>query len=123
MAVGYDVEEKERDFEQKGITGVVSRGAIESCNFPCIILYSTGENVLPKYKLSVLASMLKTSENIVIEKPIYIYLTDMKKVIKLGIIGDQQVKGIYKLFEGNKTDVYLSRDKKLEGKYRYILAE
>lgn len=123
MAIGYDVEETERSYEQKGITGTVTRGAIEKCNFPCIILYSTTEEALPRYKLNVLSAMIKTGENIVIDKPIYLYLTNGAKVIKLGMVSDRQIKGIYDLFEGNKMDVYLNKDRMLNEEYRYILAE
>lgn len=123
MAIGYDVEEKERSYEQAGITGTVTRGAIEKCSFPCIILYSTKESVLPRYKLNVLASMLKTGESLVIENPVSLYLTNNEKVMQLGIVGSNQIKGLYSLFEDNKMDVYLSKDKKLDDKYKYILAE
>lgn len=123
MAIGYDVDEVERDYEQKGITGTVTRGAIEKCSFPCIILYSTDKDSLPKYKLSVLSSMIKTSQNITINNPIYLYLTNGEKVIKLGIAADNQIKGIYDLFDGNRMDVYLNKDKLLDDKYKYVLAE
>ena len=123
MAIGYDVDEVERDSEQKGITGTVTRGAIEKCSFPCIILYSTDKDSLPKYKLSVLSSMIKTSQNITINNPIYLYLTNGEKVIKLGIVADNQIKGIYDLFDGNRMDVYLNKDKLLDDKYKYVLAE
>lgn len=123
MAIGYDVDEVERDYEQKGITGTVTRGAIEKCSFPCIILYSTDKDSLPKYKLSVLSSMIKTSQNITINNPIYLYLTNGEKVIKLGIVADNQIKGIYDLFDGNRMDVYLNKDKLLNDKYKYVLAE
>lgn len=123
MAIGYDVDEVERNYEQKGITGTVTRGAIEKCSFPCIILYSTDEDSLPRYKLNVLSSMIKTSQNVTINNPIYLYLTNGEKVIKLGIVADNQIKGIYDLFDGNRMDVYLNKDKLLDDKYKYVLAE
>lgn len=134
MAVGYEVKETERSYEQQGITGTVTRGAIENCKYPCMILYSTEESQLPKYKLNVLQSMLKASTVIqkteqsadeVVEdnRNIYLYLTNTVKTVRLGSINPKQVKSIINLFQDCKLEAYLNKDKKLEGQYIYVLSD
>jgi hypothetical protein len=124
--VGYEIEEKERDYEQKGITGEVSRGAVELCKFPCIILYSTDEQQLPKYKLSVLSAMMKSNEvskDLTEKNNIHLYLTNGVKTARLGGVSGRQIKSILSLFEGCRMDAYLNKDKKLEGQYIYVLSD
>jgi hypothetical protein len=120
--VGYEVEEQERSFEQKGITGVVTRGAIEQCQFPCIILATSKESQIPRYKLNVLATMIKNN-NEVIENPISLYLSGGDKIMRLGIIAPRQVKAILDLFKENEKVGYLNKNKKLDGNYLYVLSE
>lgn len=130
MEVGYEVQEINRSYEQIGITGTVTRGAIENCMYPCMILYSTAESQLPKYKLNVLQSMLQASKMIQNtdtdgekNRNIYLYLTNNEKTVRIGSITPRQVKSIIQLFEGCKLEAYLNENKKLEGQYRYILSE
>lgn len=126
MALGYEVYEDKREFEQKGLTGDVRRYTTTKMSFPCFILCSSDCNTVPSHSIEVLHKMFPTSkiyDETLTDSMIYIYFNHEDTTVKMGAIQPGQVKTFLRLFEGCDIDCYLNADKKLEGMYMYVLAE
>lgn len=127
MALGYDTFEDDRDFEQKGLTGKVSRYTTEKMSFPCYIIDADSGQKVEAYKIKVLKNMtanIGSSKNIDIEDDmINLYFSQGGQMARLGKICPKQVKSFLKLFEGNKIDGFFDKDTPLNDDYLYVLAE
>lgn len=126
MSLGYDTFEENRSFEKQGITGQVQRYSREAMNYPCYIIRSEDDNKVGMHQITVLKNMFdtvvaydKNSE----DDSIYIYFSQMGKVVRIGKIYPRQVKAFLKLFDGNYVDCFLSKDKELVGDYQYVLSD
>ena len=127
MALGYAVyDDKNRSFEQKGLTGEVRRYTTTNMEFPCLIICSTPDKPVRMHSLEALKIMFPKSQMYdeeVANSMIHIYFNQGEKTAKLGLIQPNQVKTFLRLFADNNVDGYLSQEKKLEGMYLYILSE
>lgn len=126
MALGYDVYEDDRSFEQKGLTGQVRRYTTTNMNFPCFIICNSDEKPVKAHSINTLKKMfpsLKTYDESVANSLIHIYFNQADKTAKLGVIFPSQVKTFLRLFEYCDVDGYMNSDTKLDGMYRYVLAE
>lgn len=126
MALGYDVYEDNRNFEQEGLTGKVKRYVTESMNFPCFILVSESERPIEVIKIKVLKQMFAVVEKYDEEEAnssISIYFSNGDKTAYLGKIQPRQVKSFLSLFSNNRVDSYYDKDTLLEGDMQYVLSE
>lgn len=125
MALGYEVYEDNRNFEQDGLTGDVKRYVTEKMEFPCYIIVATPDNIVENYKISVLTRMfanIKTYNEDDANSSISLYFNQGDKTVKLGKIFPKQVKSFLKLFEGNIVDGFYDKDTKLTDDYLYVLS-
>lgn len=125
MALGYDVYEDKREFEQKGLTGNVRRYTTTKMYFPCFILCSSNEKPVPLHSIETLRRMFPTSkiyDEVVANSLIHIYFNQGEKTAKLGCIQPNQVKTFLRLFDGCDIDCFLNKDKQLTGMYMYVLS-
>lgn len=125
--LGYDTYTDERDFEVAGITGEVVNYCMNSMQYPNIIIDSTEENPMPRYKFEVLHNMI-VGTNVekfdadLLDARIYVYITLNDKMYRIGQIFPKQVKSFLSLFEGMQVYGYLKEEEKIEGIYLYALA-
>lgn len=125
MALGYEVYEDKRDFEQKGLTGDVRRYTTTKMVFPCFILCHTEEKPVPLHSVETLKRMFPTSkvyDETIANSLIHIYFNQGETLVKLGCIQPNQVKTFLRLFENCEVDCFMEQDKKLEGMYMYVLS-
>lgn len=125
MALGYEVYEDERDFEQKGLTGDVRRYTTTKMSFPCFIICSTEDKPVQLHSMETLKRMFPTSklyDETIANSLIHIYFNQGSQTVKMGSIQPNQVKTFLRLFDGYEVDCYLERDKQLEGMYMYVLS-
>ena len=125
MALGYDVYEDNRDFEQEGLTGNVKRYAVDKMQFPCYILVSDDKHSVPLYKIKVLKQMSSTFEifdETEVDMAINIYYTENGKTVSICKIFPKQVKSFLKLFDTELIEGFLSKDKELVGNHLYVLS-
>lgn len=126
MSVGFDSYVDNRSFDQEGITGKVSRFSVEKMMYPNIILVQDSENPIQEHKIQVLASMFACEATQVDEESagsILIYYCENDNLVRIGKIFPRQVKAFLRLFEGNRIQGYLTKDKELVGDYLYVLSE
>ena len=126
MVLGYEVYEDERDFEQKGLTGNVSRYTLTKMSYPCYILCSSDEKPIQLHSIEVLKKMLPTSEiydESIANSLISIYFNQGGRTAKVGCIQPSQVKTFLKLFEDCDVDCFLDKDTQLKGMYMYVLSD
>lgn len=127
MALGYDVyDNKERSFDQTGLTGEVRRYVTASMEYPCLIICSTPEKPVRRHRLETLRMMFPKSQlydDEVANSMIHVYFNQGDKTARLGIIQPNQVKTFLRLFSDNDIDCFLTPDKKLEGMYIYTLSD
>jgi len=121
MTLGYEVEEEKRSFEQKGITGSVTRYVSGSLDFPCFIVKAPFE----QYKIRVLSTMFQKVDsyseyesNLAIN--LYFESTD-GRLAGLGKIYPRQVNSFLKLFSTNKVSGFYEDGTELQGDYLYVL--
>ena len=120
MSIGYDIEDSNRSFEKKGLTGTVTRYTTDDLKFPCYIVSAPFE----KYKLKVLKSMYQKVESYDEEESrlaIYLYFEEGGKRVGLGKIYPRQVKSFLQLFSTNKIVGFYDKDTVLENDYLYVL--
>lgn len=121
MALGYEVQETEREFEIKKVT----RYAVTSMEFPCYVINLTDEKPLKAYMLNVLKSMFVKSDvydESISKSMIHLYFSQSGKTVKYGVIQASQVKTFLKLFADNDVDGYLDADTPLSGSMLYALS-
>lgn len=126
MSLGYDVYEDNRDFEQKGITGNVSRYTTTNMEYPCLIVCATEEKPVEMYKIEVLRKMFASVAVFDEEQSklkITIYYSQDERLVRLGVIQPKQVKSILKLFESNVVEGFYDSDTLLRDDYLYVLSE
>lgn len=126
MALGYEVYDSKRSFEQAGLTGEVKRYTTASMEFPCLIINSTPEKPVRRHSLETLKKMFPKSQLFdedVANSMIHVYFSQSGKTARLGLIQPNQVKVFMRLFADNDVDGFLTEDKKLDGMYIYILSE
>ena len=137
--LGYEVEEHERSYEKKGLTGEITQFVYDTVEYPHITIDMTS-SIPPKVKLQLLKTFFTTNESRGTEVAsslseqakgsIAIYsLSKVKdKIIaqKLGKIKPSQVKSIIRLFtEGEKVYElvgHINKDKEVRGEYLYVFA-
>ena len=118
MSIGYDIEDSNRSFEKKGLTGTVTRYTTDDLKFPCYIVSAPFE----KYKLKVLKSMYQKVESYDEEESrLAIYFEEGGKRVGLGKIYPRQVKSFLQLFSTNKIVGFYDKDTVLENDYLYVL--
>ena len=129
MSLGYEIQEDNRDFEQKGLTGQVSRFSSQDMIYPCYIIRSTDENPVPEYKAEALKGMLNTIKSnsegqfdINAIQNIMIYMDFQGSRFGLGNIVASQVKSFLSSFEGNDIIGYFDENTELSGQNLYVLA-
>lgn len=127
MPLGYETyDDSQRSFDQDGLTGEVRRYVTTNMEFPCFIICSTQEKPVRMYSLETLKLMFpkaKLYDESVASSMISVYFNQGDKTAKLGLIQPNQVKTFLRLFKDNEVDCYMSRDQKLDGMYKYVLAE
>lgn len=129
MSLGYDVDDKERDFDKKGITDKVSRFSTSQMEFPNIVIYNTQEHPLKAHKVRVLKSMMTISEQALMNLPpasasdVTLYVTDGSQVIRIGKVRASQVMPVLRLFDEEKLLGYMDAETLLEGIFLYTLCE
>lgn len=126
MGIGYDSYVDTRNFDQEGITGEVSRFTVEEMLYPNIILIQDKDYPIQEHKIKVLASMFACEVTQVDEESagaIFVYYGEAGKLVHIGRVFPRQVKPLLRLFEENKKQGYLSKDKELYGDYLYVLSE
>ena len=124
--LGYDTYEDDRSFEKKGLTGSVSRYAVDKMLYPCIILINTKDTPIPVFKIETLKQMFTTSQGYdESEFTIHLYFFDdiSNTNVKIGQIMPKQVKSCLSLFENNQIEGYYDEETKLTDGYLYVLAE
>lgn len=121
MELGYEVNEEKRDFNQRGITGTVTRYATGSLEYPCYIV----KPPFAKYKIRVLQTMFQKSETYneaEANLAIHLYFEDGNgKLAGLGSIFPRQVNSFLKLFSDNEVVGFYSDGTELSGDYLYVL--
>ena len=124
MALGYDVYEDKRTFEQEGLTGTVRRYTTEGMQFPCIIILHSETKPIEKYKLDALKQMFKLTQAFDEEAVagVTIYYSQGNKTVRLGQVTSRQVKAFLNLFANNDLVGYYDADNCLEGDMIYVLA-
>lgn len=126
MDYGYEVYEDKRNFEQKGLTGTVSRYATEKMRYPCYVIGTDNEHPVEKFKIDVLRSMFKTADVYNEEeskRAIALYFAQGDEIARLGQIYPKQVKPFLQLFENCLVTGYFDANTKLIDDYLYVLAE
>ena len=127
MPLGYDVyDDKQRSFDQNGLTGEVQRYTTTSMAYPCLIICSTPEKPVKMHSLETLRMMFPKSrlyDEEVANSMINVYFSQGGKTAKLGLIQPNQVKTFLRLFDNNIVEGWLTEAKKLDGMYLYILSE
>lgn len=126
MALGYDVYDDNRDFEQSGLTGEVRRYTTSKMSFPCFVIVTTEDKPVQMYKISVLQKMFATSQDYDADNAdmsVNVYFAEGEQVAHLGRILANQVKPFLRLFEENNVVGYLDKDTPLVDDYRYVLSQ
>lgn len=123
MALGYETYNDERDFEQVGLTGEVSKYAIADMKYPCFIITSK----IPQYKAQVINTMthsvnVEKFDEEILNSRVHIYIIFEDKTYCLGQIFSKQVKSFISLCKDENVYGYLDGKTKLEGMYLYALA-
>ncbi|MDR0918801.1 MAG: hypothetical protein LBM93_06065 [Oscillospiraceae bacterium] len=119
MSTGYAAKTIKRSFEKEGVTGEVTRLLEVIIEYPYLLLIDSKEKAIEKYKLQVLAGLIKSAENQ--ENKVSLYLNKSGKTISLGKIGGRQVKGFLRLFESNEIIGKFDENTDLIGNYLYVL--
>lgn len=119
-----EVYNDERTFEDKGITGNISRYVTVNMAFPCLIIENTAEKPVVAYQVKTLQNMLYKGTPVDDDTSfIWVYFRQGERTAKLGKILARQTRVILQLFEHNAVYGCLNKDTLLEGDYIYILAD
>ena len=133
MALGYEIEEVERDYEIDGLTGsVVSQYAIEDMAYPCFILDIESSDIRA-YQATVLQNLVndiankdKVQEIANIEEEtinnISVYFKDSNDICKVATLTPQLVKAFLSLFKGSNITGYLDKNTPLKDDNLYVLS-
>ena len=105
MALGYDVYEDDRDFEQEGITGEVKKFVKGTMQYPCLILEETAEKRLNLFSLQTAQEMFTKPEGLYdesdIDRIVFVYIRLLDgHLISFNSIDSMKVNAFCKLFEG-----------------------
>ena len=117
MALGYNIEETDRSFEQAGLTGTVKRYALENMVYPCLIF-----DKISQYQLKIVKQMasMQSSYN-EDEDIICLYVALQGKLVTIGKVFSSQVKSVLMLFDDANAVGYYNKDTELTGDYLYVL--
>lgn len=105
MALGYEVFEDERDFQQEGITGHVSRFTKGDLQYPCLIITETEAKRLNLSTLEIAKNMFTIKDSTYDEsfkdRLIYIYIRLLDNhLVSFNSVDSTKIGAFMDLFEG-----------------------